>query len=134
MHGYRKLCNKLYQATKYVVGKFAKLGNSLKIQSKPVGKANSKSLPEHWILHKLCIAARAVSQVLTGREFSRATQILYQYCCDHLCDVCIVRAPAIWQYFADHLGNFQIYHSSEMVLSVHKHRLHRHFTWLLKAA
>lgn len=110
MHGYRKFCNKLYQATKYVVGKFAELGDSLKLQSKPGGKTNNESLPERWILHKLSVAARDVNQALTDREFSRATQILYQYCWDHLCDVYIVRAPAILQYLADHLGKFQIYH------------------------
>lgn len=42
MHGYRKFCNKLYQATKYVVGKFAELGDSLRLQSKPGGKTNSE--------------------------------------------------------------------------------------------
>lgn len=110
MHGYRKFCNKLYQATKYVVGKFTELGDSLKLQSKPGGKTNNESLPERWILHKLSVAARDVNQALTDREFSRATQILYQYCWDHLCDVYIVRAPAIWRYLADHLGKFQIYH------------------------
>ena len=49
-----------------------------------------EALAERWILAKLTTTARDVNQALTNREFSGATQRLYQYWYDCLCDVYIV--------------------------------------------
>jgi valyl-tRNA synthetase len=86
MAGYRRFCNKIYQATKYVLGK---LGDNFTPQKAP-GRTGKESLAEKWILHKLTIAARDINKALTDREFSSSTQIVYQYWYDHLCDVYIV--------------------------------------------
>lgn len=87
MHGYRKFCNKIYQATKYVLGK---LGSNY-IPQISLEKTSQISLPERWILHKLSIAARNINIALENREFAKAAQIVYHYWYESLCDVYIVR-------------------------------------------
>ncbi|RVD85150.1 uncharacterized protein DFL_003481 [Arthrobotrys flagrans] len=49
MHGYRKICNKIYQATKYVLGK---LGNDFVLRESDV-LTGKESLPERWIVTKM---------------------------------------------------------------------------------
>lgn len=93
MHGYRKFCNKIYQATKYVLGKIDKDFIPL---SKPQ-KTGKESLAERYILHKFTIAAKDVNQALTDREFSQASSITYQYWYTQLCDVFIENSKAIIQ-------------------------------------
>ena len=93
MHGYRKFCNKIYQATKYVLGK---IDASFKPQKHPT-KTGHESLAELWILHKLNTAAKEINVALTAREFSQATKIVYEYWYDHLCDVYIENSKSIIQ-------------------------------------
>jgi valyl-tRNA synthetase len=93
IHGYRKFCNKIYQATKYVLGKIDESyvpRNSGKLTGK-------ESLSEKWILHKLTIAAKEINKALEDREFMRSTTIVYQYWYNHLCDVYIENSKAIIQ-------------------------------------
>lgn len=85
IHGYRRFCNKIYQATKFVLGK---LGDDFKPQAK-VTKTGHESLSERWILHKFNLAAKEVNEVLENREFSSAANIIYQYWYSQLCDVFI---------------------------------------------
>lgn len=74
IHGYRRFCNKIYQATKYVLGRFGDLTPRAKVE-----KSGKESLPERWILHKLTISAKRINEHLEAREFSLATQIAYKY-------------------------------------------------------
>lgn len=89
MHGYRRFCNKIYQAAKYFL---SKIGEDYQ-QLKNGGRTGKESLAERWILHKLNIAARDINQALEDREFFKSTQIAYQYWYDYLCDVYIVSIP-----------------------------------------
>ena len=93
MHGYRKFCNKIYQATKYVLGK---IDASFKPQKHPTRNGH-ESLAELWILHKLNTAAEQINIALTAREFSQATKIVYEYWYNHLCDVYIENSKSIIQ-------------------------------------
>lgn len=95
MHGYRRFCNKVYQATKYVLGNLASL-EGFKPAAKG-GKTGKESLAERWILHKLNAATKDINQALTDREFSRSTQIAYDYWYKNLCDVYIENSKAIIQ-------------------------------------
>ncbi|KAJ5510931.1 Aminoacyl-tRNA synthetase class 1a anticodon-binding [Penicillium expansum] len=83
IHGYRKFCNKIYQATKFVLGK---LGDDFKPQA-GVKKTGNESLSERWILHKFNTAAKEMNEVLEQRDFSNSAQISYQYWYSQLCDV-----------------------------------------------
>lgn len=86
MAGYRRFCNKIYQATKYVLGK-------LPLDYCPpakFAKTGTDSLPERWIIHRMNDTCRAIHGALEKREFSRSSQIIYQYWYSDLCDVFIV--------------------------------------------
>lgn len=92
VEGYRKFCNKIYQATKFVLGR---LGADYQppASSAPSGH---ESLVEKWILHKLTIAARDVNAHLDAREFSEATSSIYNFWYD-LCDVYIENSKSLIQ-------------------------------------
>lgn len=91
MQGYRRFCNKIYQATKYVLGNLPK---DFVPQAKG-GKTGKESLPERWILHKFTTAAKQINEALDAREFSRSTSLAYAYWYDNLCDVYIENSKAI---------------------------------------
>ncbi|KAI5861848.1 tRNA synthetases class I-domain-containing protein [Durotheca rogersii] len=93
MHGYRKFCNKIYQATKYVLGKIDE-GFVPQKTGKLTGK---ESLAEKWILHKMNIAAKEINESLAEREFMKSTATVYQYWYNHLCDVYIENSKALIQ-------------------------------------
>lgn len=93
IHGYRKFCNKIYQAAKYVLGKLS--DDFVPYESSTAVKP--ASLAERWILHKLSAAARDINQALTEREFQRSTSIVYQFWYNHLCDVYIENSKSIIQ-------------------------------------
>jgi len=91
MQGYRRFCNKIYQATKYVLGN---LPENFVPQAKG-GVTGKESLSEKWILHKMNQAAKEVNDALAAREFSKSTTTVYQYWYDCLCDVYIENSKAI---------------------------------------
>ncbi|OJI97813.1 hypothetical protein ASPVEDRAFT_24740 [Aspergillus versicolor CBS 583.65] len=91
IHGYRRFCNKIYQATKYVLGK---LGDDFKPQATP-SKTGKESLSERWILHKFNTAAKEVNKALEDREFSVAASTIYQYWYSQLCDVFIENSKSL---------------------------------------
>ncbi|KAI9757995.1 MAG: Valine--tRNA ligase, mitochondrial [Chaenotheca gracillima] len=93
IYGYRKFCNKIYQATKYVLGKI----DQDFVPQKNAGRTGKESLSERWILHKFTIAAKEVNQALADREFQKSTVIVYQYWYNQLCDVYIENSKAIIQ-------------------------------------
>lgn len=91
MHGYRKFCNKIYQATKYVLGK---LGDDF-IPRESGALTGKESLPERWILAKMNTAANQINQALEERQFAKSTQISYQFLYDNLFDIYIENSKSI---------------------------------------
>lgn len=91
MRSYRNFCNKIYQATKYVL---QNLPEDFTPQAKS-GKTGKESLSERWILHKLTHAAKKVNECLASREFSQATQTIYGYWLYDLCDVYIENSKTL---------------------------------------
>ncbi|PWY89853.1 valyl-tRNA synthetase [Aspergillus heteromorphus CBS 117.55] len=83
--GYRRFCNKIYQAAKFVV---KNIGDEF-TPSRALTRTGDESLAERWMLHKLNTATQNVNHALSEKEFSRAAQIVYQYWWDHLCQVFI---------------------------------------------
>lgn len=92
IHGYRRFCNKIYQATKYVLGR---LGSDF-VPRAEIKKSGKESLPERWILHKLTTASKQIHDRLEAREFSNATQVAYRYFYENLCDTYIENSKAIF--------------------------------------
>ncbi|KAK2459849.1 hypothetical protein APHAL10511_008170 [Amanita phalloides] len=85
VEGYRKFCNKIFNATKFAM---LKLDHTFipESTSKPTGK---ESLVEKWVLHKLNIAATEMNQFLNERNFMMATTSAYNFWLYELCDVYI---------------------------------------------
>jgi valyl-tRNA synthetase len=92
IHGYRRFCNKIYQATKYVLGRLGEF-----TPRATVSKSGKESLPERWILHKLSISAKQINEHLDRREFSDATQVAYRFFYNDLCDIYIENSKAIFE-------------------------------------
>jgi valyl-tRNA synthetase len=89
MHAYRRFCNKIWQASKYVLGR-------LPSDFKPGSIREPLQLSEKWILHRLNTATKGVNEALAAREFARSTQVLYRFFYDELCDVFIENSKAIF--------------------------------------
>lgn len=72
MHAYRRFCNKVWQASKYVMGR-------LPSDFAPAASLDTSnlSLSEQWILHRMNRAVRGANEALEARNFSKFTQSIY---------------------------------------------------------
>lgn len=95
MHAYRRFANKIYQASKYVIGKIDTVEGF--VPAKTRGLNGKESLAELWILSKLNAAAKEVNEALERREFMRAANTVYNYIYGELCDVFIENSKPIIQ-------------------------------------
>ncbi|KAF9429607.1 AP-1 adaptor complex sigma subunit Aps1 [Podila epigama] len=83
--GYRKFCNKLWNATRFALLKFEEGF----LPNKTAAKSGRESLAERWILNKLNVAAVEVNDQLGQRNFMKATDAVYKFWLYELCDVYI---------------------------------------------
>ncbi|KZT67577.1 hypothetical protein DAEQUDRAFT_729015 [Daedalea quercina L-15889] len=85
VEGYRKFCNKIFNATK-----FAMLKLDEEFVPEPVARpTGNESLVERWILDKLNFAADRLNSELERRDFFEATIVVYNFWLYELCDVYI---------------------------------------------
>ncbi|KAG5646787.1 hypothetical protein DXG03_002164 [Asterophora parasitica] len=85
VEGYRKFCNKIFNATK-----FAMLKLDEGFVPEPTPKPTSgESLVEQWILHKLNTAAAEINTQFAERNFMLATSAAHNFWLYELCDVYI---------------------------------------------
>ncbi|KAK3371896.1 mitochondrial valyl-tRNA synthetase [Podospora didyma] len=89
MHAYRRFCNKVWQASKYVLGKLPE-------NFVPAAQLDTAALsvPEKWILHRMNSAVKGVNEALEAREFSKSTSRAYAFFYE-LCDTFIENSKAI---------------------------------------
>ncbi|WAQ84425.1 hypothetical protein PtA15_4A878 [Puccinia triticina] len=85
VEGYRKFCNKLWNATKFALLKLDD-GFTPRSSAAPGGK---ESLVEKWILHKLNECSLNVNKALEDRSFMAATSAVHEFWLYDLCDVYI---------------------------------------------
>ncbi|PWN29426.1 putative VAS1-valyl-tRNA synthetase [Jaminaea rosea] len=85
VEGYRKFCNKLWNATRFALAKLEG-GFQPPAERTPSGK---ESLVEKWILHKLDAAATTINNGMSQRNFMAATAAAYNFWLYELCDVYI---------------------------------------------
>ncbi|GAB5587672.1 valine--tRNA ligase [Umbelopsis nana] len=83
--GYRKFCNKLWNATRFAM---MKLGNNFTPRA-DARLTGNESLADKWILHKLNKAAIDTNKALEERNFMAATNAVYNFWIYELCDVFI---------------------------------------------
>lgn len=95
MHAYRRFANKIYQASKYVIGKIESVEGF--VPAKTPTLQGQESLSELWILSKMNTAAKEVNEALEQREFMRAANTVYNYIYANLCDVYIENSKGIIQ-------------------------------------
>lgn len=75
VEGYRKFCNKIYQATKFAL---MRLGDDY-VPAATEGLTGNESLVEKWILHKLTETAKIVNESLDKRDFLTSTSAIYEF-------------------------------------------------------
>lgn len=91
MSRFKRFCNKIYQATKYVLGK---LGDDF-VPRDSRALTGKEGLPERWILTKMNMAARQMNQALEERDFPGSAKIIYRYLYDELFDIYIENSKSI---------------------------------------
>lgn len=89
VEGYRKFCNKIYQATKFAL---MRLGPDYQPPTKP---HEGRSLVEKWILHRFSMAGKLTAEHLDKRQFMDATSVVYHYWLYELCDVYIENSKSL---------------------------------------
>ena len=104
VEGYRKFCNKLWNATKFALLKLddefvpnpspkvclSRLTARCLLIYEPRQPLGSETLVERWIYHKLDVAAADINKALYERNFMAATNAVYNFWLYELCDVYIV--------------------------------------------
>ncbi|EJS43676.1 vas1p [Saccharomyces arboricola H-6] len=92
VEGYRKFCNKIYQATKFAL---MRLGEDYQ-PSATEGLSGNESLVEKWILHNLTETAKTVNEALDKRDFLTSTSAIYEFWY-LICDVYIENSKYLIQ-------------------------------------
>ena len=92
VEGYRKFCNKIYQATKFVLGR---LGDDY-VPPKSASLTGKETLVEKWILDRLSTAAKNTNEALEARNMGDSTNHIYNFWYD-LCDVYIENSKSLIQ-------------------------------------
>ncbi len=81
IEGYRNFANKLWNATRYALGRLAGSG-AVATGTRPAATA----LPNRWVLSRLDAALAAAEQGLADYRFDDASGALYHFVWDELCD------------------------------------------------
>ncbi|QHS73405.1 valine--tRNA ligase [Saccharomyces paradoxus] len=92
VEGYRKFCNKIYQATKFAL---MRLGDDYEPPATE-GLSGNESLVEKWILHKLTETSKIVNEALDKRDFLTSTSSIYEFWY-LICDVYIENSKYLIQ-------------------------------------
>ena len=91
LYAYRRFCNKIYQATKFVLKSLPEGYNP----PATITLTGKESRGERWILHKFNNTTRELNHALKERKFHSATTTAYQYFTGQLCDVYIEYAKVL---------------------------------------
>lgn len=83
IHVYRRFCNKIWNACKYVLGKLETVKHF--VPARQPALSGNESLPELWILGKMNYATKAINEALEQRDFMKSANLVYSYWYFHLC-------------------------------------------------
>ncbi|KAI9149980.1 valyl-tRNA synthetase [Paramyrothecium foliicola] len=95
IHAYRRFCNKIWNACKYVLGKLDTVKDF--VPAKQRALTGKESLAELWILQKLNFAVKTVTEAIEQRDFMKSANQVYAYWYFQLCDVFIENSKALVQ-------------------------------------
>ncbi len=89
IEGYRNFCNKLWNATRYVMmnveGKDLAIGAPRTGHSEPVAEIE-RSVADRWILSRLQKTKQTVNEAIQNYRFDRAAQAIYEFTWNEYCD------------------------------------------------
>jgi valyl-tRNA synthetase len=89
IEGYRNFCNKLWNASRYVMmnveGQDCGVGAPKTGHSQPVAKLQ-RSIADRWILSRLQKTKRVVAEAIEGYRFDHAAQAIYEFTWNEYCD------------------------------------------------
>jgi len=88
IEGYRNFCNKLWNATRFVL---------MNVEGKPIGAKASGNLADRWIRSRLGHALAAVHTEFTAYRFDLAAKALYEFTWNEFCDWYLELAKPILQ-------------------------------------
>lgn len=77
IHLYRRFCNKIWNACKYVLGKLDAVKDF--VPAKQLALNGNESLAELWILGKMNHATKAINEAVEQRDFMRSANLVYSY-------------------------------------------------------
>jgi valyl-tRNA synthetase len=89
IEGYRNFCNKLWNASRYVMMNVD--GQDCSMDAPKVGHSKptltlARSLADYWILSRLQKAKKAVADAIEGYRFDLAAQAIYEFTWNEYCD------------------------------------------------
>ncbi len=89
IEGYRNFCNKLWNATRYVMmnveGQDCGIGEATTGHSQAAAPLE-RSLADRWILSRLQKTKKAVAEAIEGYRFDHAAQAIYEFTWNEYCD------------------------------------------------
>ncbi len=89
IEGYRNFCNKLWNATRYVMmnveGQDLAIGEARTGHSEPVAEIE-RSVADRWILSRLQKTKQAVNDAIQSYRFDHAAQAIYEFTWNEYCD------------------------------------------------
>jgi valyl-tRNA synthetase len=89
IEGYRNFCNKLWNASRYVMmnveGQDCGVGTPTTGHSEPAAEL-ARSLADRWILSRLQKTKKAVAEAIEGYRFDHAAQAIYEFTWNAYCD------------------------------------------------
>ncbi|MCU7933819.1 MAG: valine--tRNA ligase [Candidatus Thiodiazotropha sp. (ex Dulcina madagascariensis)] len=89
IEGYRNFCNKLWNATRYVMmnveGQDCGVSGAQTGHSEPAAELE-RSVADHWILSRLQKTKQAVADAIEGYRFDHAAQAIYEFTWNEYCD------------------------------------------------
>ncbi|GFZ46248.1 Valine--tRNA ligase [Saitozyma sp. JCM 24511] len=103
VEGYRKFCNKIWNATKFCLFRMGLVDlegvrqQSTFVPYKSALPSGKESLVEKWLFHKLNLATTAVNNALEAREFFDASTAAYSFFLHDLCDVFIEATKPLFE-------------------------------------
>lgn len=109
IHSYRTFCNKIWQATRYVLGSIQQLS----LGTKFVLSGNESTI-DRWILSRLARTVKLVNQGFEEYSPFTSTQAIYHFWMDEFCPVYIESTKPLFQ------GNarFPLFHSDQAAPSL----------------
>lgn len=83
IHGYRRFCNKIWNASKYVLGKLDSVQDF--VPAKKLVRTGKESLAELWILQKMNSTVKEAGEAIEQRDFMRSANLIYAFWYFQLC-------------------------------------------------